>query len=139
MQGNRRRRLPEGAPRGMILPGQKRENAPPEADLRQISRGDGMRTPAAILVFGLLATGAAASPIERACLGSDRGAGQRALCGCIQQAADMTLSTSDQRRAAGFFRNPQAAQDVRQSDRRSDEIFWDRYRRFGETAEAFCR
>lgn len=81
----------------------------------------------------------AAGDIERACLGSDRAGGNRALCGCIQDAADLTLSTSDQRRAAGFFRDPHQAQVVRQSDRRSDEIFWDRYQQFGQAAESFCR
>lgn len=88
-----------------------------------------------ILIPGAVAAG----DIERACLGSDRAAGNRALCGCIQQAADLTLSTRDQRRAAGFFRDPHQAQEVRQSDRRADEVFWDRYRHFGETAETFCR
>jgi hypothetical protein len=81
----------------------------------------------------------AAGTIERACLGSERAAGNRALCGCIQNAADLTLSTRDQRRAADFFRDPHRAQETRQSARRSDEIFWERYSRFGETAEAFCR
>ncbi len=91
---------------------------------------------AALLV--LTAAPAFAGPIERACVRSDRAAGNRALCGCIQQAADMTLSRREQSRAAKFFRDPHMAQEVRQSDRRNDEEFWQRYRSFGETAEAFC-
>jgi len=93
---------------------------------------------ALFLCIFLLPGAVAAGDIERACLGSERAGGNRALCGCIQDAADLTLSTRDQRRAAGFFADPDATQVVRQSDRRSDEVFWDRYRRFGETAESFC-
>ncbi len=82
---------------------------------------------------------AQASVIERACLKSDRSGVSRSLCGCIQDAADLTLSGKDQKLAASFFRDPQKAQDIRQSDRRSHEDFWQRYRTFGSTAEAFCR
>jgi hypothetical protein len=84
-----------------------------------------------------LATGADAGPIERACLSSDRGGG-RALCGCIQQAADMTLSGGDQRRAAKFFKDPEAAHSTWVSQSSSDDAFWDRYKSFGQTAEAYC-
>ncbi|MDH3263196.1 MAG: hypothetical protein OEM24_04290 [Paracoccaceae bacterium] len=80
---------------------------------------------------------ALAGPIERACNTSGRAASQR-LCSCIQQAADLTLTQRDQTRAAKFFRDPHQAQEIRQSDRRSDEAFWQRYRAFGDTAEAFC-
>lgn len=79
-----------------------------------------------------------ADVIQRACMGSDRPAANVQLCSCIQQAADMTLSGRDQRRAVRFFRDPHEAQVVRQSDRRSDEEFWLRYKSFGETAEAVC-
>ena len=79
-----------------------------------------------------------AEQIERACLKSDRGSGDRSLCGCIQDAANLTLTARDQRRAAEFFDDPHQAQVVRQSDRRSDEVFWKRYKNFGQTAETFC-
>jgi hypothetical protein len=79
-----------------------------------------------------------AGPIERACNNSDRGAANPALCACIQQAADLTLSNRDQNRAARFFDDPHEAQEIRQSDRARDEDFWRRYRAFGETAEAYC-
>lgn len=91
------------------------------------------------VVFLCLAGAASAELIERACLGSERAGGNRALCGCIQDAANMTLSQSDQRLAASFFKNPDRAQEIRQSPSRQHEIFWKRYRAFGETAEAFCR
>lgn len=91
-----------------------------------------------LLCATTLGSPAFAGDIERACLSSDR-AKSRALCGCIQDAADMTLSTKDQRRAAGFFQDPHQAQVVRQSDRRSDEVFWDRYKQFGVAAETFCQ
>lgn len=78
-----------------------------------------------------------AGPIDSACLKSGRNA-NRALCGCIQQVADQTLSRTDQRKAAKFFKDPHKAQEVRQSDRASDEAFWRRYKNFGATAEAYC-
>lgn len=80
----------------------------------------------------------AGGPIENACLRSDRKQASRQLCGCIQQVADMTLRGSDQRRVAGFFRDPDKAQDVKMSTRSSDDAFWERYQAFGEQAEAFC-
>lgn len=81
---------------------------------------------------------ASAGSIERACMSSDRAANNRALCGCIQQVADMTLTNSDQRQAAKFFKDPQRAQDIRQSDNASHEAFWQRYKAFGNTAAQYC-
>jgi hypothetical protein len=78
-----------------------------------------------------------AGPIERACLGSARGPAP-ALCGCIQQVADATLTRRDQRAAARFFSDPGRAQEVRMSTRQSDNEFWSRYRQFGSVAEAQC-
>jgi hypothetical protein len=90
----------------------------------------------AALLF--LQPGAAwAGPIERACMASDRG-GDRGLCGCIQQAADMTLSGGDQRRAAKFFKDPERAHDTWVSQSAADDAFWERYKNFGATAEAYC-
>lgn len=79
-----------------------------------------------------------AGAIERACNRSDRKAASRALCGCIQNVADQVLSNSDQRLAAKFFKDPQRAQDVRQSNNSSHEVFWKRYKAFGSTAEQTC-
>ena len=92
----------------------------------------------AFIVATASATTAVAGPIESACLRSDRQAASRSLWGCIQNVADSVLTYGDQRRAAGFFSNPQKAQDVRQSDRSSDEAFWLRYKAFGENAESYC-
>jgi hypothetical protein len=88
-------------------------------------------------VLSLLSTATLAGPIERACMASDRG-GSRSLCGCIQQAADATLSGGDQRRAAKFFKDPERAHQTWISQSASDDAFWDRYKRFGQTAEASC-
>ena len=85
-----------------------------------------------------LATPATAQDIEQACVKSSRGVGSHALCGCIQDAANLTLSTKDQRLAATFFADPNRAQEIRQSDRRHHEAFWERYQNFGQTAETFC-
>jgi len=92
----------------------------------------------AVILAVLAATGAHAGPIEQACRASGRAGATPQLCGCIQQAANHTLSRSEQRRAAKFFRDPHEAQEVRQSKRPRDSAFWQRYRAFGETAEAFC-
>ncbi len=86
-----------------------------------------------------LAAPTAAKDIERACMKSDRAAGNRAICGCIQDAANLTLTNRDQRLAATFFADPHRAQEIRQSDRRQHESFWQRYKNFGQTAEAYCR
>lgn len=80
----------------------------------------------------------ASGPISKACLASDRKARAPALCGCIQGVADQRLDPGEQRRAASFYRDPQAAQVVRQSDRKADEVFWKRYVRYAETAKTLC-
>lgn len=92
---------------------------------------------AAAALFPMMSSVAVAGPIERACMASDRG-GNRALCGCIQQAADMTLSGGDQRRAAKFFKDPDAAHATWVSQSAADDAFWERYKSFGQTAEAYC-
>ncbi len=89
--------------------------------------------------FAALGSSAFAGPIDRACMRADRDAANKQLCGCIQQVADQSLSRSDQRRAAKFFDEPATAQEVRQSDRRSDESFWLRYKEFGERAAELCQ
>lgn len=96
-----------------------------------------------ILIATLLINGAAfqaqAGTIERACMAGGRKAASRALCGCIQDVADITLSWRDQRRAAKFFREPHKAQETRQSSDLGDKRFWKTYKNFGATAEAYCR
>jgi len=97
-----------------------------------------MKSLAIAALLAAMSTPVVAGPIESACLKSDRPGVSRGLCGCIQQAADLTLTNGDQRRAVRFFKDPHQAQIVRQSDRRSDEAFWQRYKRFGTTAAAYC-
>lgn len=92
----------------------------------------------AMLAGAGIATAAMAGPIEGACLRSERAAGNRALCGCIQSAADRTLRWSDQRKAAKFFADPDRAQEVRMSKSDGNNAFWARYKAFGETAQAVC-
>ena len=81
---------------------------------------------------------ASAGPIESACLKSKRDAANRSLCSCIQQVADITLGGSDQRLAASFFKDPDKAQQVRMSQSRKDDEFWDRYVTFGQQAQMAC-
>ncbi|MFN3208427.1 MAG: hypothetical protein ACE369_05405 [Roseovarius sp.] len=78
-------------------------------------------------------------PISKACLASDRKARSQALCGCIQAAANRTLTGGEQSRAAALYRDPHKAQEIRQSDRGRDESFWKAYRAYGDLAEQMCR
>jgi len=92
----------------------------------------------AVFVAPMGATTVEAGVISRACMKSPRNAKSATLCRCIQKVANRTLSAKDRRLAAKFFRKPQLAQDVRQSDRRSHEIFWKKYKAFGAAAKAKC-
>ncbi|NCQ25279.1 MAG: hypothetical protein GW798_12685 [Roseovarius sp.] len=80
----------------------------------------------------------ASGPINTACLQSDRKARSRSLCGCIQAVANDTLSGPEQRRAVQFYRDPQKAQGVRQSDRTGDQRFWKVYAAYAARAEQVC-
>ena len=82
---------------------------------------------------------AMAGPIDSACVRSERGARQPALCSCVQQVANQTLSRTDQRRAAKFFSDADEAQQVRMSKSNADNAFWARYKAFAGAAEAYCR
>jgi hypothetical protein len=73
-----------------------------------------------------------------ACNASDRDASNRALCSCIQRVANAHLSSADQSRAVGFFRDPQLAQDARTADDSRTEAFWRRYRAFLTDSENSC-
>ncbi|HEY9039762.1 MAG TPA: hypothetical protein VIN05_12570 [Roseovarius sp.] len=77
-------------------------------------------------------------PIKSACLASDRKVRSNYLCGCIQAVADQNLSRGDQRQAIKFYSDPQAAQDIRQSDRASDKSFWKSYSTYAKQAERTC-
>jgi hypothetical protein len=92
---------------------------------------------AAAALLPLMSSTLVAGPIQRACMASDRG-GNRSLCSCIQQAADMTLSGGDQRRAAKFFNDPDRAHATWVSQSSADDAFWERYKSFGQAAEAYC-
>ncbi len=98
-----------------------------------------------LMILGALVTVAAcgggrvSGAVGEACIDADRRKASPALCSCVQQVANQTLSNRDQSRAAAFFADPQLAQDTRQSDRRSDEAFWGRYKIFSEAAKRQCR
>lgn len=93
---------------------------------------------AAALALSTLPSIAFAGPIESACNSSDRQSATRSLCRCIDSVADRMLTRSEQRRAARFFQDPDEAQRVRMSTSDRDNEFWDRYRAYGEMAEAVC-
>jgi hypothetical protein len=96
------------------------------------------KLPVLLAVFLIVGAPLEANPIERACNGSDQSAANARLCSCIGNVARTTLSRSEMRQAARFFRDPARAEQVRMSDRSSDEAFWDRYSDFGEAAESQC-
>lgn len=85
-----------------------------------------------------LAPVAEAAAIKRACLKADRPKATRSLCSCIQDVADVTLSRADQKRGAKFFQKPEELQEVRQSDRASNERFWQEWKNFGKAAQNHC-
>ena len=93
----------------------------------------------AVIIATLAAPMAYAGPIESACLKSDRKGVNRAVCNCIQQAADLTLTNSEQRKAAKFFNDPHQTQELRQSSKSNDEKLWLRYKEVGNAAQAFCQ
>ncbi len=80
-----------------------------------------------------------AGVISRACMRADRTSATPALCGCIQGVANVSLNRFERKKASKFFADPDKAQKVRQSDRRGDEIFWDRYVAFSEKAGKKCK
>ncbi|MCU0907945.1 MAG: hypothetical protein MUF73_10955 [Rhodobacteraceae bacterium] len=104
--------------------------------------GAGRLTGVALLVLALVVAacgGGGTGGIAAACVtGPRQTADQRALCACIQSAANRTLSAADQRRAAPFFADPDRAHRVRLSDTARDDAFWARYLAFVAEAEAAC-
>jgi hypothetical protein len=92
---------------------------------------------AALLVFAT-ASLASAGPIERACVRSDRQGATRALCDCIDGVGRKLLNNGDQRKAASFYKNPELAQEIRQSTKVHNEEFWKRYQAYVAAAEQMC-
>ncbi len=102
-----------------------------------------MKTMTAILLGSVFLTAMPAAPvsagvIERACRQSDRSAATPELCRCIQKVANRSLSFRERRKVAKWIKEPHMAQEVRQSDRRRDEILWERYKAFGERVQEVC-
>lgn len=80
----------------------------------------------------------ATGPIYSACKSGGRKQATRARCGCVQAVANISLSPDDQRRGAGFFKDPHRAQEVRQSNVRRDERFWIRWKAYSDEAARIC-
>lgn len=80
-----------------------------------------------------------ANTLNRACMRSDRDGATRQMCRCIQKTANKSLSRADQRLAASFIKDPHRAQEIRQSDQRSHEIFWKRYKKFETSVVSSCK
>lgn len=96
-----------------------------------------------LAILTLTSCGGRGSPavsgdISAACMAAGRSAANPALCSCIQAVGNQTLRPGDQSRVASFFLDPERAQQVRASDSRADESFWDRYRNFVDTSRAVC-
>lgn len=97
--------------------------------------GGKARLPAVPLAPAMTTSG----PLGTACLSSGRPGASRERCGCIQMAANQTLSPPEQSLGAQFFSDPARAHDVRLSDTARDDAFWERWTAFGKTAETLCR
>jgi len=93
----------------------------------------------AIFISPIAAESVNAGPISRACMSSPRKQKSASLCHCIQKVANQTLDGADQRRGAKYLRKPEKLQEVRQSDLRSNEVFWKRWKAFGQAASQACR
>jgi hypothetical protein len=91
-----------------------------------------------LTVMALATPVTSAGVIERACKKMDRKAATPSTCRCVQRVANKELSRSDRRKAAKFFKDPHLAQVARQSDNRSTEEFWLRYKSFGKKAGQVC-
>lgn len=81
---------------------------------------------------------ASAGSIKAACQKSDRSAANRASCTCIEKVANVMLTRKEKSRVAKFFKDPHKSQVLRQSDRRSDEKFWAKYKDFGQAVATHC-
>lgn len=95
-------------------------------------------TAVSLLLLAACGGSSVSGPVGSACMDAGRSAASASLCGCIQSVASQTLSNADQRRAAGFFDDPDKAQETRTSDNASSEAFWDRYRAFSDQASRTC-
>jgi hypothetical protein len=93
--------------------------------------GNGYRTPVVLFATG---------PIQQACQSQGRKAASRARCGCVQAVADRSLSSSEQRRGASYFKDPHRLQEVRQNQENnaSNRRFWAAWKAFGQQAEQLC-
>jgi hypothetical protein len=80
----------------------------------------------------------ASGPIATACQSAGRNQASRSLCGCVQAVANRSLSRSEQARGAAFFRDPQKAQDTRQSNNPASERFWRKWKAYGDDAALVC-
>lgn len=98
-----------------------------------------MKVAAVALVMLVPAAAQAGGAIERGCLQSPRPGAGRALCVCLQQVADATLSASQQRRGAAFFADPHKSQAVKASDRAADDRFWAKWEAFAAAAVTHCQ
>ena len=76
--------------------------------------------------------------IGNACLIHGKRNASRARCGCIQAAADMTLTPVQQKQAIGFFRDPEQLEKIKRSDSPGNEKFWRTWETFTTTAEELC-
>jgi len=79
-----------------------------------------------------------AGVIQRACMQANRKASPE-LCRCIQKVANKSLNMLERRKVALWFGDPHQAQEVRQSDSRSDAKLWERYTAFGDRVARTCR
>ncbi len=92
----------------------------------------------AFLIFAAPMAFAGPGSIDHACRQAARPGTTPKLCTCIQKVANKSLTRSERYKVSKWFLDPHKAQQTRQSDRRSDEKLWRRYKSFGESARQIC-
>ncbi|MFT4960949.1 MAG: hypothetical protein ACI92Z_002035 [Paracoccaceae bacterium] len=93
----------------------------------------------AVLMFAAPTTVfAGPGSIDHACRQADRPAATPKLCSCIQKVANKSLTRNERYKVSKWFSDPHKAQQTRQSDRRSDETLWLKYKEFGALARKTC-
>ncbi|AVL53852.1 hypothetical protein CEP88_15415 [Roseobacter denitrificans] len=103
--------------------------------------GGGGATPAPKTLTPVSLEGAqrfATGPIGTACNIHNRRTASQARCGCVQAAANLTLTQAEQQRSARFFAEPELLQQVKLSDSPASERFWYAWAAFAQTAEVLC-
>lgn len=76
--------------------------------------------------------------IEQTCLASARDAVNPTLCGCIQDIANIALSSAEQAIVHDFLLDPSKSETIRQSKQKQHRAFWQHYVAFSKLTARYC-